>query len=136
MTSSHFPMPPVFVRQCDLDRLNAVLDGHLADLFPEEAAALRFELDRACIMAPEALPPDVVTMHSRVEYIDLLSGRGASVTLVYPWEADAAKGRINILAPIATALLGLRVGSTIEWRAPSGRRFTLIVVRTEGGRVM
>jgi regulator of nucleoside diphosphate kinase len=42
--------------------------------------------------------------------------------LVFPSEADFDRGRVSILAPIGTALIGYRVGDTVEWKVPSGRR--------------
>lgn len=116
-------LPPVFVSERDLRHLTALVDGHLCDRFPAETAALRSELDRALVIAEDGATDDVVAMHSSVEYMDCASGRLARVTLVFPWEADPASTRISILAPLATALLGLRVGARIEWSTPSGRSF-------------
>jgi regulator of nucleoside diphosphate kinase len=50
------------------------------------------------------------------------------MALVYPFEADASAGRISVLAPVGTALLGLVVGQTIEWPMPSGQSRRLRVV--------
>jgi len=41
---------------------------------------------------------------------------------VFPTEADSAEGKISVLAPIGTAILGYRQGDTIEWPVPSGLR--------------
>ncbi|HET9213096.1 MAG TPA: GreA/GreB family elongation factor [Thermoanaerobaculia bacterium] len=41
---------------------------------------------------------------------------------VFPHEADYKEGRISILAPLGTALLGFRVGDVVEWRMPAGTR--------------
>jgi regulator of nucleoside diphosphate kinase len=43
-------------------------------------------------------------------------------SLVFPQEADASEGRISILAPVGTAMIGYRVGDVIEWEVPSGLR--------------
>jgi len=53
---------------------------------------------------------------------DLDTGGESTYTLVFPSDADIAKGKISILAPIATALLGYREGDEIEWPTPGGRR--------------
>ena len=37
-------------------------------------------------------------------------------------EANYDEGKISVLAPVGTALLGYRVGDTIEWQVPSGLR--------------
>lgn len=47
--------------------------------------------------------------------------RSRAITLCHPDEADPANGRISILAPVATALLGLGVGDTIDWPMPDGK---------------
>ena len=61
---------------------------------------------------------DVVTMNSEVLVRDLDSKKEMTVTLVFPSEADLEQGKISILAPVGTALLGYRVGDTIEWKVP------------------
>jgi regulator of nucleoside diphosphate kinase len=51
------------------------------------------------------------------------------VTLVYPAEADIAEGRISVLTPVGTALIGLRAGQSITWRTRDGRKQVLTVLR-------
>jgi regulator of nucleoside diphosphate kinase len=94
--------------------------------------ALQDELERAQVVEPEELPTDVVAMHSRVRFVDERSGIEETLVLVYPFEADAARGRVSVLAPVGTALLGLQVGQCIEWRMPSGdtRRLRVLEVGT------
>lgn len=74
-----------------------------------------------------ALPPDVVTMNSRVVYTDETADVQRVVKIVYPRDADASEGRISVLSPIGTALLGLSVGQSIEWDFPDRSRRTLRV---------
>ncbi|MDQ3804307.1 MAG: nucleoside diphosphate kinase regulator [Acidobacteriota bacterium] len=83
---------------------------------------LEQELDRAETVAPAAVPPDVITMRSTVRLRDLDSGEEMVYTLVFPTEADSGNGKISVLAPIGTAMLGYRAGSRIEWQVPSGLR--------------
>ncbi len=40
--------------------------------------------------------------------------------LVFPDNSDVTEGKISILAPIGTALLGYKVGDIIEWKVPRG----------------
>ena len=79
------------------------------------------ELDRAIVVPLERMPADVVTMHSRCIYIDESTGTAREVELVYPEEADPELGKISVLAPIGSALLGLAVGQSIDWELPGGR---------------
>lgn len=89
--------------------------------------ALLQELERAVVVAADALPRDVVTMHSKVLYVDETTGRRGYVRIVYPAEADARAGRVSVLAPVGAALLGLSVGQAIEWEFPDGGRRRLRV---------
>ena len=36
-------------------------------------------------------------------------------TLVFPEDAETSQGKISILAPIRTAMLGYKAGDTFEW---------------------
>ena len=87
---------------------------------------LKRELERAIVVSSAAMPPDVATLDSRVRYRDETDGVTRTVSLVYPSQADAAKGKVSVLAPVGTALLGLSEGQSIEWDFPDGsRRLTL-----------
>ena len=83
-------------------------------------SALHAELDRAIVVPADAVPPDVVTMNSRVRYVDEHSGVCREIELVYPENADIADAKVSVLAPVGTALLGLEVGQSIDWPFPAG----------------
>ena len=83
---------------------------------------LEEELERAETVAPEKVQADVITMRSKVRLRDLNTGEALVYTLVFPSEANFDEGKISVLAPVGTAMLGYRVGSHIEWEVPSGRR--------------
>jgi len=65
-------------------------------------------------------------MHAAVRVRDLESGRRQELTLVSPHEADVSAGRISVLAPLGTALLGYRKGDVVERVMPGGLRRLLI----------
>lgn len=109
----------VIVPEADLERLSR-LDG---------CEPLQGELARAIVVSDEAVPADVVTMDSRVAYTDESTGVSREITLVYPHEADGTQGRVSVLAPVGTALLGLSAGQSIDWQFPDGRRRRLTVNR-------
>lgn len=94
------------------------------------AAPLADELCRAAVVPEERMPANVVRMHSRVTYLDEGSGRRREVELVYPEEADLTRGKISVLAPVGSALLGLAEGECIDWRFPRGGLRRLRVERT------
>lgn len=118
--------PSLIISNRDMARLEALLDSPVLSRHPA-ALALMDELNRAEVLPPEQMPADVVTMHSQVECEDVSSGEKHVLTLVYPNEADVEKGRVSVLAPVGSALLGLSVGQTIDWQAPGGRPLKLQV---------
>lgn len=88
---------------------------------------LQEELGRASVVADDECPPSVARIGSQVLYVDDLTGRARSVTLVYPRDADIGLHRISILTPIGAALIGLSTGQSIQWPDPSGGMSTLTV---------
>lgn len=80
------------------------------------------ELERAEIVPSRDIPADVITMNSTVTLTDLDTNEEETYTLVYPEHADTTQGRVSILAPIGTAMLGYRVGDLFEWDVPAGKR--------------
>jgi regulator of nucleoside diphosphate kinase len=84
--------------------------------------ALKDELDRGTVVAPGGVPKGVVTMHSRVRVRDVEEDETETYSLVYPDEADINDGKLSVLAPLGTALLGTRVGDVVEFDAPAGTR--------------
>jgi regulator of nucleoside diphosphate kinase len=83
---------------------------------------LEEELDRATPVSDEQLPPDVVTLGSRVRLKDLHAGEERRFTLVLPSRANVDEGRMSILAPLGTAVLGFRAGDEVLWEVPAGPR--------------
>jgi regulator of nucleoside diphosphate kinase len=86
----------------------------------ELEAMLADKLNRATVVPLELISSNIVTMHSRVVYLDEKTKTRREVELVYPEEANTAAGKISVLAPIGSALLGLSVGQTVDWEFPSG----------------
>lgn len=82
---------------------------------------LEEELKRAIVVPSDQVPVSVVTMHSRVRYLDENTGDRREIQIVYPEQADLAEGKISVLAPVGAALLGLSVGQEVEWRFPGGQ---------------
>ena len=79
---------------------------------------LEEQLKRAEVVPRNQVPPDVITINSRVRIHDLSAGRHTIYTLVFPGDADVAQNRICVLAPVGSALLGCRVGDLIECEVP------------------
>ena len=119
-------LPQIYLTQDDLDRLFKLIEEE-----PEGTLApLENELVRANVVPRDKIPADVVTMNSRVVFENENTSERREVTLVYPGNADIDAGRISVLVPVGTALLGLRVGQSIEWELPSGgkQRYRIVKV--------
>lgn len=115
---------PIIMTAADHTELSFAIAavGKLSDRGQGEMKALQDELARAEIVAPENLPSDVITMNSRAELLDLHSKERMEFTLVFPVDANIEEGKISVLAPLGTAMLGYRVGDEFEWGVPYGLR--------------
>lgn len=97
----------------DFTRLSKLLGREL----PPTLADL---LASAEVTSSRAVPPDVVTMYSRVELVDVHTGRRQTLTVCYPGDAEPAVGFIAVLSPVGNSLLGLRIGAIAKWHTPNG----------------
>ena len=114
----------IFITEYDKERLEKILPAtpDSTNRNRQDLRNLAKELARATIVPPERIPPDVVTMNSRVVLRDLNSDETMTYTLVFPKDADIDAGAISILAPVGTAIIGYAVGDVIEWPVPGGTR--------------
>jgi regulator of nucleoside diphosphate kinase len=119
--------PQIMITSADLDRLERLLDS-VSPLHVPGLDALRRELDRAEVVEPREIPPDVITMNSTARFVDEVSGKEFELTLVYPDDTHLTHGTVSVLAPVGSALLGLSVGQSIEWPLPGRRTMTLRVL--------
>jgi regulator of nucleoside diphosphate kinase len=118
----------IFVTEEDMQRLSDLVESaeRISSRDLQHLRMLKDELAQAEIVTSDEIPADVVTMNSRVRLKDLDSGRESIYALVFPRDADVAQGRISVLAPIGTAIIGYRAGDVIVWSVPAGeRRFRL-----------
>ena len=128
MTTARHERPALLLSRVDVERIEDLLDR------PQYRAvntdALREELERAELLEPGAMPDDVITMNSTalVKVVDGASEHEHELTLVYPRDADGSSDKVSILAPVGSALLGLRAGDSIDWPMPGGRSARLHVL--------
>ncbi|MCZ8548000.1 nucleoside diphosphate kinase regulator [Mesorhizobium qingshengii] len=118
--------PNIRISQSDHARLS-VLASTVATRNPEASDELLAELERARIVADGWVSDGTVRMGSTVTFKPD-TGNAKTVTLVYPADADIAEGKVSILTPIGTALIGLSAGQSIMWTARDGRRHELSVL--------
>ena len=121
--------PQIILSTEDFVSLSALARAAMSKM-PELAEGLSEELERADIVENGEQPQQVVCMGCEVEFRDDTTGKIQKVTLVYPAQADISQGKISVLTPVGTALIGLRAGHSITWDTRTGetRRLTVLKV--------
>lgn len=112
----------IFITDFDMQRLEGLIEsvGARPSRDRKYLEELAEELLIAEVVDPIDIPPDVITMNSKVCLQDLDSGEDLVYTLVFPGDADLESGRISVLAPVGTAMIGYRKGDRITWSVPGG----------------
>ena len=119
----------IIVTTRDHAELSSVIavTGKVSHRVKWELRLLENELNRARIVAPEEVPPDVITINTRAEFLDLETGERMEFTVVLPIDANINDGKISVLAPLGTAMLGYRIGDEFVWHVPHGLRRLKII---------
>jgi len=114
----------IVVTEFDENRLRNLLEGAWRWNARDRTHVdhLESELDRAQVVPAADVPRDVVTMNSEIVVRDVDSNEEMTFAVVFPSDANVDRRKISILAPIGTAVLGYRVGDTIEWHVPGRTR--------------
>ena len=121
--------PAIVLGRADHSKLNELAIAGL-DRMPDLADRLLGELDRARVVEDKKVPEDVARMGSRITY-RTNDDKDVSVILVYPADANIDEGKISVMTPIGTALIGLRKGQSITWRDRANKRHMLTVLEVE-----
>ena len=122
----------IYISQTDRDRLGNLIEqirdqGDRSDL--TYVNELEEELEFAEVVAPADIPPDVVTMRSKIRLEDQDTKEQSVYSIVFPSEANFEERKISVLAPLATAMLGHRLGAIVEVAAPGRvRRLKLLEI--------
>lgn len=127
----------IIVTAADADKLKELIRNAQRGEYRQSKylEMLSGELARATIIDAGAVPPDVIIMNSQAVLTEVDTGEEMVLTLVFPEDADPIEGKISVLAPIGTAMLGYRVGDVFEWETPGGMtkmRVEKIAPRTKG----
>jgi regulator of nucleoside diphosphate kinase len=120
----------IYISQTDRERLGNLIEqvrsqGDRSNL--AYVKHLEDELEFAEVVTPDNVPDDVVTMRSKVKLKDLDTKQESVYSIVFPTEANLDEGKVSVLAPLATALMGHRRGATVEFEAPGRVRRLKIV---------
>lgn len=87
---------------------------------PKYIQLLEKELSRAVKIDSKKIEPDVVTMNTELEILDMDTLSRMKVKLVYPEEADIRKGLISVISPLGSALIGCKTGTALSYETPKG----------------
>ncbi len=118
----------IYITKFDLERLEDLLAAVREFSYRDrgDLEELEAELQEGTLVDSKNVPPDVVTMNSRVELIDVDEKKPMIFTLTFPRDADIDSGKLSVLSPVGTAILGHSEGDVIEWRVPARlRRFRI-----------
>ena len=77
------------------------------------------QLERVVVVDPAGQPRDEVHFGAVVKILDE-DGKVHRFAIVGDDEADVAAGRVSWASPLAKAMMGARVGDTVNWRRPAG----------------
>jgi len=111
----------IYITRFDLERLEDLLTVISEFSYRDrgDLEALESELQRGKQVDSKDVPPDIVTMNSRMRLLDVDTHEKMVFTLVFPQDADITAGKLSVLSPIGTAVLGYSAGDIIKWRVPS-----------------
>lgn len=114
----------IYITKFDLERLEDLLAaaGEFSYRDRGDLEELEAELKEGKLVDSKEVLPNVVTMNSRVQLVDVDNNQSMVFTLVFPKDADIDAGKLSVLSPIGTAILGYSEGDVIEWSVPAGIR--------------
>jgi len=115
----------IFITEKDYARIRNVMSS----VNSTDYENLDLELERAKIISDDEVPPDLVTMNSRVKFFNIQENKEMVVTIVYPDDANDDEGRVSILDPLGSALIGLLENREINWMFPDGKTKTLRILK-------
>ena len=115
-------MEKIIINRLDYARIKKCISDarQFKSITDSEVQKLVNELESAEIMEPETIPANVVTMNSIVKLSFSNNNKQVQFQIVYPDQANFRENKISIFSPIATALIGYKVGDEIEWIVPAG----------------
>jgi regulator of nucleoside diphosphate kinase len=116
--------PSIFITTKDAEKLRKLIrEAYHSDYRGSDYLKdLAGEIEKASVMQPDQIPADVITLNSTARLVDQETHEEMVYTVVFPEDADPSQGKISILAPIGTAMLGYKTGDTFEWDTPGGKR--------------
>lgn len=115
----------IMLTEKDYLRIKHLLSFHDGN---DDYENLEIELERATIVSDAEVPKTLVTMNSKIRFLNLQDNKEMTITIVYPSESNFSTGKISVLATLGSALIGLREGQEINWQFPDGKTKTLRIL--------
>jgi len=120
-------MNPVIITEGDYQLIKGLIGntgkGH-------NEMTLSHEMNRAILVKKDALPVNTIGINSEVAVLDIETQKVKSFTIVMPAMANMSLGKISILSPMGTALIGFRKGEEVVWGMPGGlKKFLILEVK-------
>lgn len=84
------------------------------------------EIKRATIVSRDDIPSDVIRLNSTAIVKDLATGRVMALTLVLLEQADLMNGKVSVLDPIGTMLIGFKKG--MLFGCPLAKRYCTVEI--------
>lgn len=91
------------------------------------------EIESAKICDEKDMPNDVIRFNSTITVVSE-KGWSKKFTLVTPSESDVKEGKISLLTPMGSAVIGYAEGDAIIWEFPSGEQHLTIGKVEQGNR--
>jgi regulator of nucleoside diphosphate kinase len=113
---------PAIITPADYRELTAAIVAAKKLAWQGQTRVLQEKLAHAVIARGGNLPPDVITMNTRAELVDLATNESLELTLVFPIDAKFEEGRISVFDALGAAMLGRRVGDRFYWAVPYRER--------------
>lgn len=85
-----------------------------------EIARLKAIIDNAVVVSESEINTDYVSVGTTVKYVNVHTGKESEYRIVGADQANPLEGRISNESPIGMALLGHKVGDTVEVETPRG----------------
>jgi transcription elongation factor GreB len=119
----------------ELDLIRADLISRKDDALAQQELAkidrdLRYlsaRLDQAILVDPSKQPKETVLFGAKVEVEDE-EGNILQYAIVGEDEADISQHKVSYVSPIAKALIGRKVGDSVDWQRPAGN-LTLEIIK-------
>lgn len=104
----------------DYQMLRELIKRNQNSELSKDAENLSNELDRAIVIQKEEINKNIIRINSEVEFEEVKSKKVMKFKIVLPEFSNLKEGKISILAPLGTALIGFSQHDSITWKMPSG----------------